>query len=81
MTYLPEPGHFEYCNTILEGIRSGAKVLLGRQQWSIGRILYLFQQKKSWDLLGFYRNLTSMTSPDAGASVKTRLALGFGFML
>jgi hypothetical protein len=28
-------------------IRSGAMVLLGRQQWSVGRILYLFLSKKS----------------------------------
>ena len=65
---------------ILNSIRSRATVLLVRQQWSIGGVLYLVQQEKTRDLLYFYRNLMSMTSPDAGASVKTRLALGLGLM-
>jgi len=49
MTYLSGPGYFGYYNTDLEDIRSGATVLLIRQQWSIGRILYLYS-------FGKYRN-------------------------
>ena len=66
---------------VLEDIRSRASVLQIRQQWSVGRILYLSALKKYPVLLGFYRNLMSMVSLGAGASVNTRLALGFGLML
>ena len=80
MMYLAGPGDFGYCNIICCDICSRAKVLLGRQQWSIGVFFIYFTIKNTRDLQQFYKNLMSITSLVLGASVNTRLALGLGDM-
>ena len=81
MTYLPGPGYFEYYKQIFGGICSGANVLLVGQQWSVEVYCIYFTTKKSLDYPRFYKNLMSITSLSAGASVNTKFALGFGAIL
>jgi hypothetical protein len=82
MMYLPESGDFGCCKTDFgryslrsDGVAGQTAVVYWKDT------VFISGTKIQTSARLFYRNLMSMTSPAAGASVKTRLALGFGLML